>query len=82
MRNFRTEKTTELNQYPEFRTEFLEQTKYIETYLPFDLPRGLVQRRGGGLRPGVRRAEVVLQRGGALGGVGRAPFRGGKGGVQ
>ncbi len=42
LRQFRIEKSTELEQYPEFRTEFLEQTRFIETHLPFDLPRGLV----------------------------------------
>ena len=42
LRKVRAEKTTELEQYPEFRDEFLEQTTSIESCLPFDLPRGLV----------------------------------------
>jgi len=42
LRLFRCEKTSELQQYPEFHDEFLEQTDSIETCLPFDLPRGFV----------------------------------------
>ena len=42
LREFRSQKTTELQQYPEFQDEFLEQTASIESCLPFDLPRGFV----------------------------------------
>jgi len=42
LREFRSQKTTELQQYPEFQDEFLEQTTSIESCLPFDLPRGVV----------------------------------------
>ncbi len=42
LRSFRQEKMTELQQYPEFCDEFLEQTASIEASLPFDLPRGFV----------------------------------------
>ncbi len=42
LREFRSQNPTELQQYPEFRDEFLKQTASIESCLPFDLPRGLV----------------------------------------
>ncbi len=42
LQRFCEEKASDLKRYPQFRDQFLEQTRFIEAHLPFDLPRGLV----------------------------------------